>query len=616
MNSLEYRKFVILFFFLITAGVFSVRMFYMQIIDDKWKLRAEEISKYKMTTYPTRGIVYDRNGNKLIANETYYDIMMIEDEIKDFDTTLFCTTFQMTPKDLEEAYQNMIEKQGKDRKGKSNYRKYKAYPLISGLSSDDFAKVATQLEKFPGFFENVRTMRKYPQNSGAHVLGYMNEVFATDLKKDSYYRMGDYIGRTGIEKYYEVELRGQKGVQYLMKDAKGNISGSQEESKYDTAAVPGRNLTLTLDADLQTYGERLMKNKIGSVVAIEPGTGEILAFVSAPTYDPNLLIGNKIGKNYKILQEDSLKPLFNRPLQAKYPPGSTFKLVTGLVGMQMGVVDSNRAFSCIKSLVNCHGHPTAMSMSDGVKYSCNPYFYQVMSRIVQQGKSKSIFKDSKIGLAEWETYVKSFGLGEPLNIDLSGDIPGFIPNVEFYDKIYNGAWAFSTIYSVSIGQGEVGVTPIQMANLACIMANRGYYYVPHLIKSIKGKEISERFREKHYTKVEEAYFRPIVDGMWRVVHEPGGTARRARTEGLNVCGKTGTAQNPHGEDHSIFIAFAPKDDPKIAIAVYVENAGFGGTWAAPIASLMIEKYLTGGVKQEKKEKRILEKNFLTDPSIH
>ncbi|MEZ4937808.1 MAG: penicillin-binding protein 2 [Crocinitomicaceae bacterium] len=616
MNSLEYRKFVVLFFFLITAGVFSVRMFYMQIIDDKWKLRAEEISKYKMTTYPSRGIVYDRNGNKLIANETYYDIMMIEEEIKDFDTTLFCNTFKLSKEDLIRTYESMVEKQGKDKKGKSNYRKFKPYALISGLSSDEFSKIATELQKFPGFFENIRTLRKYPQNSGAHVLGYMNEVDGDILAKEAYYRMGDYIGRTGIENYYEVELRGQKGVQYLMKDARGNISGSQEESKYDTAAIPGRNLELTLDADLQTYGELLMKGKIGSIVAIEPSTGEILAFVSSPTYDPNLLIGKKIGKNFLMLQEDSLKPLFNRPLQAKYPPGSTFKLVTGLIGMEMGVVDSNRAFSCIKSLVNCHGHPTAMSMSDGVKYSCNPYFYQVMSRIVQQGKSRSIFKDSQLGLAEWYEYVKSFGLGQPLNIDLSGDIPGFIPDVEYYNKKYNSAWAFSTIYSISIGQGEVGVTPIQMANLACIMANRGYYFVPHLIKSIKGKDISERFKEKHYTKVRPEYFRPIVEGMYRVVHEPGGTARRARTEGLDVCGKTGTAQNPHGEDHSIFIAFAPKNNPKIAIAVYVENAGFGGTWAAPIASLMIEKYLTGEVKQEVKEKRILEKNFLIDPSIH
>ncbi|MCB0476560.1 MAG: penicillin-binding protein 2 [Crocinitomicaceae bacterium] len=616
MNSLEYRKFVVLFFIAITAGVFSVRMFYMQIIDDKWKLRAEEISKYKMTTYPTRGIVYDRSGNKLIANETYYDIMMIEDEISNFDTTLFCQLFKINKEELVEIYQNMVDKQGKDKKGKSNYRKFKPYPLITGLSSDDFSKVATELQKFPGFFENVRTLRKYPQNSGAHVLGYMNEVDGTDLEKDHYYRMGDYIGRTGIENYYEEDLRGRKGVQYLMKDARGNISGSQEESKYDTAAVPGRNLELTLDADLQTYGELLMKGKIGSVVAIEPSSGEILAFVSSPTYDPNLLIGKKIGKNFLTLQEDSLKPLFNRPLQAKYPPGSTFKLVTGLIGMQMGVVDSNRAFSCIKSLVNCHGHPTALSMSDGVKYSCNPYFYQVMSRIVQQGKSRNIFKDSKIGLAEWYEYVRSFGLGQPLNIDLAGDIPGFIPDVEYYDKVYNKAWAFSTIYSISIGQGEVGVTPIQMANLACIMANRGYYYVPHLVKSIKGKDISDRFQEKHYTKVKSEYFNPIVEGMWRVVHEPGGTARRAKTEGLNVCGKTGTAQNPHGEDHSIFIAFAPKDNPKIAIAVYVENAGFGGTWAAPIASLMIEKFLNGEVKQEAKEKRIIEKNFLTDPSIH
>lgn len=588
----------------------------MQIIDDKWKHRAEEISKYKMTTYPTRGIVYDRNGNKLIANETYYDIMMIEEEIKDFDTALFCQTFKISKEELVELYDDMVSKQGKDKKGKSNYRKFKPYPLIAGLSSDEFSEAATQLDKFPGFFENIRTMRKYPQNSGAHILGYMNEVGDDILKKDSYYRMGDYIGREGIENYYEEVLRGTKGVQYLMKDAKGNISGSQEESKYDTTAIKGRNINLTIDADLQYYGEKLMENKIGSIVAIEPSTGEILAFISSPTYDPNLLIGKKIGKNYLMLLEDSLKPLFNRPLQAKYPPGSTFKLLTGLIAMDIGVVDSNKAFSCIKSLVNCHGHPTAMSMSDGVKYSCNPYFYQVMSRVVQQGKSKNYIKDSKIGLKQWNEYVESFGLGKPLNIDLAGDIPGFVPDVEYYDKVYNGSWAFSTIYSVSIGQGELGVTPIQMANMAAIMANRGYYYVPHFVKSISGSdEIPSRFREKNYTKVKKEFYAPIVDGMWRVVHEPGGTARRARTEGLNVCGKTGTAQNPHGEDHSIFIAFAPRDNPKIAIAVYVENAGFGGTWAAPIASLMIEKYLNGEVKQDKKEKRILEKNFHTDPSI-
>jgi penicillin-binding protein 2 len=439
-------------------------------------------------------------------------------------------------------------------------------------------------------------------------LGYLAEVNGDEIEKDEFYRPGSNIGRAGLEKYYENELRGYKGVKYVVTSALNNAIESYAGGKYDTTAVQSAPLTLGLDMLIQTYGEELMKNKKGCIVAIEPSTGEILAMVSSPSFDPNLLVGNRnIKLNYPNLLKDPTKPLFPRPLAAEYPPGSIFKLVQSLIGLQEGVITPSSGFACDKSVVGCHGHPSASSIQEAVQYSCNPYYYAVVRRIIQQNKKSSLFEDAEIGLNRWNEYMQSFGLGKRLEADVFGERPGLIPNSAYYDKWYgHHRWAFSTIRSISIGQGEVKLTPIQMANIAAIIANKGWFYTPHFVKSIGESGPLEKFKTMHKTMVDAKHFDPVIEGMRRVVNENGGTARMARLEDIIICGKTGTVQNPHGEDHSVFIAFAPMDKPKIAIAVFVENAGFGGTWAGPIASLMIEKYLKRRVTDMAKEKRILE----------
>lgn len=602
MNSFENRKYVISLMFVLIGLVFIIRLFYMQIIDDQWVKRAAEISEIKIVTYPARGIVYDRNKEKLIANEVYYDLLVIPRETKDVDSFAFAKLIGIS---IEEYSKRMAK--AKD------YSNRKASEFEKQISPEDFAIIGPELYKYPGFFEQERTLRTYPKHIAGHLLGYMNEVNNEDIKKQPYYKPRDYIGRSGIEKEYEVVLRGERGVKYLLQDAHGIATGEYENGKYDTLAVSGKNITLGIDWELQAYGEKLMQNKLGSIVAIEPSSGEILSMVSSPNYDPNLLVGRELGKNYAILQQDSLKPLLNRSTISRYPPGSTFKLVMALIGMQEGVITENSGFPCTKSLVGCHNHPSAQNVRQAVKMSCNPYFYYVVRRIIQQGKHKSQFKDAAVGLDIWAKYVHSFGLGNKSQTDFGGMTQGIIPDKAYYDKIYGEyRWAYSTIYSICIGQGEVLISPFEMANLAAIMANRGYYYHPHFIKDIEGQGIPQKYTKKNFTMVDTSYFPIVVDGMEKVVNEAGGTARRARIDSIIVCGKTGTAQNPHGEDHSIFIAFAPKKDPKIAIAVYIENAGFGGTWAAPIASLMIEQYLSDSisVKGLKKEKRILDANLI------
>jgi len=600
MNSFENRKYVISLIFVIIGLIFSVRLVYMQLIDTQWKERAAEISEVKIVTYPARGIVFDRNHNKLIANQVYYDLMVIPNQAKDIDTIAFAKLIGIS---IEEYTKRFLKAKKYSSRKPSEFEKQ--------ISPEDYALIGPELYMFPGFFEQERTLRTYPQHTAGHLLGYMNEVNSNDIAKNPYYKSRDYIGRSGIEKYYEEILRGERGVKYLLRDAIGITTGSYKNKTLDTLAVAGKNITLGIDSRIQEYGERLMQNKIGSIVAIEPNTGEILTMVSSPSYDPNLLLGRSLGKNYGVLQQDTLKPLFNRATSSAYPPGSTFKLVMALIGMQEGVITENSGFPCTKSLVGCHNHPSAQNVRQAVKMSCNPYFYYVVRKIIQQGKASSVFKDAAIGLDIWADYVKSFGLGNKSETDFGGLAKGLIPATSYYDKIYGSyRWAYSTIFSICIGQGEVLISPFEMANLAAIMANRGYYYHPHFIKSIDGGEIPQKYRKKNYTMVDTSYFPIVVDGMEMVVNTAGGTARRARLDSIIVCGKTGTAQNPHGEDHSIFIAFAPKDNPKIAIAVYVENAGFGGTWAAPIASLMIEKYLNDSIVNTKKEQRILDANLI------
>lgn len=621
--NLENRKLVFIFMFIFVGVAFIVRLFYMQVLDDQWIERSIEVARRKVTIKPPRGVFYDRNGEKIVANKTYYNLMFVEDDIEDFDTASFANLIGM-PKDSISIRFNEI-KRSLDRKTRSrrtgndtivnDYRSYLPYAFLSELSADEIAKIAVDLPDFKGFYESPISMRNYPFPNGANIFGYLNEINYEELNADrSFYRLGDFIGRSGLEKYYEHTLRGKKGTKVILTSSRGKIVDNFAGGQLDTSAVQSDPLHLGIDINLQAYGELLMENKLGAIVAIEPSTGEILAMVSSPSFDPNLLVGRRnIQTNYRKLYQDSLKPFYPRPLAAEYPPGSIFKIVQALVGLQEEVITDNAYFPCNRSLVGCHNHPPARGIAKALQYSCNPYFYMQTRLIIEQGKDPNFYKDAAIGMALWEKYMHSFGFGVMPETDIIGLRSGVIPNVEFYNRWYGEyRWAFSTIRSNSIGQGEVKMTPLQMANLAAIIANEGYYYEPHLVKSIGDKGPLEKFRVKKQTLVEAKHFKSSKEGMRLAVNEAGGTARRARIDGIEVAGKTGTAQNPHGNDHSVFIAFAPFDEPKIAIAVFLENAGFGGTWAAPIASLMIEKYLTGEISDSHKEKRILEKNFLEE----
>lgn len=601
MNNLTNRKFIVGAIFSIIGLIFIIRLFNVQVVNNKYKLDSANNVLRVITEYPARGLLYDRKGKLLVYNEAAYDLMVIPGQLKTIDTVLFCKLLN-----IEKSV--FIEKVNKAK----SYSRYKPSVFEKELTAENYANIQDQMYQFQGFFVQTRTLRKYPNNNAAHLLGYIGEVNNAVLEKNKYYKSGDYIGKSGIELAYEHLLRGKRGVRKILVDVHNREKGSYNNGLEDTLSVAGKNLTTTIDLDLQTYGELLMQNKIGSIVAIEPQSGEILSLVSSPGYNPNLLVGRSIKTNYPILTKDSLKPLFNRATMAQYPPGSIFKTVQALIALQEGVITENTGFQCVRSLVGCHNHPTATNVAASIKMSCNPYYYFVFKRLIQQGKVKSIFKDSEIGLAKWNQNVKKFGFGGTLHTDIPGVKNGLVPGVDFYNKWYGeGRWAFSTIFSLSIGQGELGVIPIQMANLAAIIANKGYYYPPHVIKKIDGKDsLPPDLSEKVSVGINSEYFLPIIEGMRGVVDEPGGTARRAKINGITVCGKTGTAQNPHGEDHSVFIAFAPMDNPKIAIAVYVENSGFGGTWAAPIASLMMEKYLTDSISDPLKEKRILEANLL------
>ena len=602
--NLSNRKFIVGSIFLAIGLIFIIRLFNVQVLDEKYKSESDHNVLREVIQYPARGLVYDRNGELLVYNEAAYDLMVLPRQVKTLDTLELCRL-------LEIEKEVFVEKFIKAKK----YSRYKPSTFLKEISSISYANIQEHLYKYPGFFVQTRTLRRYPRNSAAHVLGYIGEVNHSVIEKKPYYRSGDYIGKSGLEYFYEELLRGTRGVKRILVDVHNREKGSYKDGAKDTVAVTGALLRTTLDIFLQEYGELLMQNKKGSIVAIEPKTGEILSLISAPNYDPNMLVGRAVGKNYPRLSKDSLNPLFNRALMAKYPPGSIFKTVQAMVGLQAGVIAKNSSFTCNKSLVGCHNHPTASSVAASVKMSCNPYYYQVFKRLIQQNKANSIFKDSELGLSIWSEKIKKFGFGQQLATDLPGVKSGYVPDVGFYNRWYGeGRWAFSTIYSLSIGQGEMGVVPLQMANLSATIANKGYYYVPHFIKEIESVDtIPQKFTQKHHVDIDQEHFNTVIDGMYGVVYEPGGTARRARIhEDIVVCGKTGTAQNPHGEDHSVFIAFAPQKNPQIAIAVYVENAGGGGSWAAPIASLMIEKYLTDSIsdKNKLKEKRILEASFL------
>jgi penicillin-binding protein 2 len=601
----EGRKEIIQILVVITGIVFLAKLFYIQLVDDRYARMAESNTIVKEIEYPFRGLIYDRNGKLLVYNTPEYDLFVVRKEVTNLDTALFCSVFNLTKGELLQAFAEMRKRK--------EYSPVKPTLFIKQLSNYDFARIQDYIDEFPGFYIQPRTSRAYTTRAMANVLGYVSEITRSQLERDTtrIYRQGDYIGQSGLEAQYEIYLRGKRGVRYKLRNVDGVDKGSFKEGEYDTLSVPGYDLITTIDLSLQEYGEKLMHGKVGSIVALEPATGEVLAMISGPSYDPVLLTGRNFSSNFMLVSSDSAKPLFTRPLMAMYPPGSIFKIVQTLIALQEGVVGYDTRFPCDRSIVNCHNHPQPCDLHMAVQYSCNPYFHQVFRRIINQNKSPNTFTDARIGLENWYGYVTRFGLGKPLGIDLPSEKGGQMPGPALYNRIYGeGRWKFSTIYSLAIGQGEMLVTPVQMANLAAIMANKGFYYTPHLVREIRGSE-NQPAVQRHDTGIDEKYFDFVQDAMSDAIY---GTAQRAVIPGIDLCGKTGTAQNPHGHDHSVFMAFAPKDNPKIAIAVYVENAGWGGRAAASIASLMIEKYLTGEVKRTALEEYVLRGQFL-DPIV-
>jgi len=589
----------------ITIGVIALillgKLFLIQVTDDSYLRKAEQNAIQRVVDHPYRGLVYDRNNSLLVFNDPVFDLMVIPKDFSLKDTSRFCNLFGIEKDYLIENFT-----------AAKNYSWVKPYPLIKQISKEDFAKVQDFLIDYKGLFVMTRSVRSYPRSSAANVLGYIGEISGSQLSRDSsrYYVQGDYVGHSGIESYYEPELRGKKGVKYKLVNVRGIEKGAFKNGDLDTLSIPGENLKSTIDLNLQLYGELLMQGKRGSVVAIEPKTGEILTIISAPTYDPNVLTGAKFSQNYSVLNSDPEKPLFNRPIMATYPPGSIFKIVQSLVGLQEGILTPNTTFACNKALVNCHNHPSPVNLFGAIRNSCNPYYHQAFRQVINQEVSSNTYTDTQIGLDKWREAVLKFGLSNRLGIDMYGEKGGSIPSSGLYDNIYGkGRWKYSTIYSLSIGQGEMLVTPLQMANLAAIFANKGHFYTPHLIKAINDdpSRIPEKFKEKRDSGIDAKHFDLIQNAM---VQALSGTATRAIIKGIEIAGKTGTAQNPAGEDHSVFIAFAPKDDPKIAIAVYVENAGWGGRAAASTASLLIEKYLTGEIKRPELEEYVLKGDFI------
>ena len=591
MDTYAVRRNIIAFIIVLVAVIFLVKLFLIQVVSTDYTPAATNNVVRRITQYPARGLIYDRDGELLVYNQAAYDIMVNPQHLEAFDTTELCNILQIDTPYLEKKLKEARE-----------YSRYKPSIFLKLVSSETYARLQEKMYKFSGFFVQPRTVRKYKYPNAAHVLGYVGEVSDRIVDTSKYYKSGDYQGISGLEKSYEKVLRGEKGVKIYLVDVHNRIKGSYGNGKYDKEAEVGTNITSTLDMDLQRYGEKLMKNKIGSIVALEPSTGEILTLVSSPGYDPGLLVGRQRSKNYQKLSIDTLEPLFNRGLMARYPPGSTFKVTNALIGRQEGVLYPGTSYECHGGFyagnfhMGCHNHPSPVDLVESIKVSCNNYYAHVFKRILQDDEFASVSK----AFTNWKGYLESFGFGDKLHVDLPNEVSGFLPSVDYYDRYYGAdRWRYLNVISLSIGQGELGITPVQMANMTASIANRGHYYTPHIVKGIDGSQrIDERYRTKHQTRVDSVYFDEIIEGMDLAVNgEPGtgATARTARVDSITVCGKTGTAENPHGKDHSIFIAFAPREDPKIALAVYIENGGYGATWAAPTAKLMIEKYLKGAI---------------------
>ncbi len=596
------RKFIIQLTTIGIGVVFLSRLFFLQILDKEYTYKAERISRRGVIQYPFRGLLKDRNGKTIVDNKTVIDLKIVPRDFVVKDTAFALELFSLEIEEFREKLRVARE-----------YSPYQPSDFIKQMSLERFAAIQDQLVDFPGVEVSPRTIRFYPFASMANGLGYVSEISKNELSKDSsnYYSQGDYIGKSGLESMYEDYLRGKRGIEYFIVNKHGLKIDDFNGGESNIAAIEGDEVVTTIDAEMQQYGEWLMEGKQGSIIAIEPSSGEILSFVSAPTYNPQDLSGRQFGENFTALSVDSLKPLFNRPLMAQYRPGSIFKIIQSMVALQEGVITKDTRIRCNRSVIGCHGPHSNENLKGAITHSCNPYFHNVMRRVVNQKVSEDTYEDTSLGLDKWSKYIASFGLGSPLGVDLPNEKGGLVPNSAYYDRAYNNRpWKYSNIYSISIGEGENLVVPLQMANLAAIIANRGYYYTPHLVKGIgeAGKPLP-KYAEKHFTMVDSAHFEIAVEAMAQVVRSGTGQYR-AKLKNIEVCGKTGTVQNDPLPDHSVFIAFAPKVNPKIAVAVYVESAGQGARSAASIASLMIEKYLIGATERPRIEQYVRKGKFL------
>lgn len=599
-NKINYsgRQYVIIAAFVTVALIIAVKLFSIQVLDDKYKRSSENNTLRHITQYPARGKVYDRNGRLVVFNDAVYDLMIIPGLARDIDTCSFCKLLDIN----NETYNKLYDKARK-------YSWVTPSVFISQISKEEYGHIAEMMYHYPGFYFQTRSLRQYPEAIAAHTFGSIGEVGRRDIEEDGYYKSGDYIGRSGIERSYERELRGSKGMKIVVVDVHNREKERFMDGRYDTLPEHGKDIILGLDSGLQAYGEFLMRGKTGSIVAIEPATGQILAMVSAPSYDPNELVGRQRSANYSRLLNDTLKPLVNRAISGTYPPGSTFKMINGLIALQSGVISDGTEYPCDgpeSAPIKCtHHHHSPVRLYDAIENSCNPYFWQAFRDMLGAGR----FDDTRDAYEFWYRLVTSFGLGTAFRTDIPYTVSGNIPTADFYDKLYRGNWNALTVRSLSIGQGEILVTPLQLANIAAAIGNEGFFYTPHYIRAFAdGTPIDTAFTQKNVIDIEQRHFKDVKRGMQSVFEGDHGTARLSRIDSIPVGGKTGTAENPHGPDHSIFMGFAPVENPQIAIAVVVENAGFGSTWAAPIASLMMEKFIRGDIRRPWVEKRVLTDN--------
>ena len=597
--NLDKRRLVIAGVAITIVAVYIVRLFMLQITSDDYKKSADSNAFLKKIEYPSRGVISDRNGKLLVYNQPAYDIMVVMNEAKDrLDTLDFCQSLNITKEEFDHRMETI-----KDRGKNPGYSRFTQQIFMSQLSDKDFSVFQEKMFRFPGFYVQKRSIRQYQQSIAAHVLGDVAEVSPADIEEDDYYQPGDYIGKLGVERSYEKELRGEKGMQILLRDAHGRVQGHYQNGKFDRRPVPGKNLTLSIDAELQALGERLMEGKIGSIVAIEPSTGEVLCMVSSPSYDPRMMVGRQRSKSHLLLSHNVWKPLLNRSIMGMYPPGSTFKTTQGLTFMTEGIVHpTHTAYPCghgfnYKGLhVGCHGHASPLPLVPALSTSCNGYFCWGLYYMIG---AKSKYGSVVNAMNTWRDYMVSMGFGYKLGIDLPGEKRGMIPNGEYYDGRYHGSWNGLTVISIAIGQGEVTATPLQIANLGATIANRGWYCVPHVVKKIQGEKLDTTFTRRHYSKASRAAYDYVVAGMR--ASATGGTCHELSRYNFVACGKTGTAQN-RGHDHSVFMGFAPMDKPQIAVAVYVENGGWGATYGVPIGGLIMEKYINGKLSESSMKK--------------